>query len=247
MWTIDLNGHTAVITGGTRNIGLATAQALLAHGAKVCIVGGSDQGALTDALEILGGESNHVAGLLASVADDTDIRRIFDFTEQRLGSVSILINGAANRPHQPFIEISRDQWNAVIDVALTGPFRLTQELFKRLPPEQNGAIVNLGGLSAHKPVIDRPHVIAAKAGLMGLTKATAAEGMGRIRVNMVVPGAIDTHRKPGQSVPHKASEPGVMPPGSAADVARAILPFADPSDLYVTGQTVHVNGGRFMP
>ncbi|MEX1056153.1 MAG: SDR family oxidoreductase [Natronospirillum sp.] len=246
-WTIDLTDQVAIITGGTRNIGLATAKALLAHGARVCVVGGRDAAALAAALDTLGGESDRVTGLLASVADEDDIARIFDQAEQRLGPVTILINGAANRPHQPFTEITRAQWDSVIGVVLTGAFLLTQALFRRLPAGKTGAVINLGGLSAHRPATERPHVISAKAGLVGLTRATAAEGLGRIRVNLVIPGAIDTVRKPGQSVPHKPSEPGVMSPGSAEDVARAILPLADPKDLYVTGQSVHVNGGRFMP
>ena len=97
------------------------------------------------------------------------------------------------------------------------------------------------------PKVERPHVIAAKAGLIGLTRALAEEGIGRIRANCVVPGTIQTVRKPGQSNP-TASEVGKgRPLGTSEDVARAVLPLADPYDNYVTGQTLHVNGGRYMP
>lgn len=246
-WNIDLSGETAVITGGTRNIGLATAKALKAHGAKVCVVGGSDADALASSLNELGGESESVTGILASIAEESGVKAVFDHAESCLGPVSILINGAANRPHKAFVDITREEWDGVLATVLTGPFMLTQQLFRRLPESRKGAVVNLGGLSAHRPAVERPHVIAGKSGLIGLTKATAAEGMGRIRANMIIPGAIETARKPGQSVPHSGNEPGVVPPGTPEDVARAILPFADPADSYVTGQSVHVNGGRYMP
>lgn len=246
-WTTDLSGHCAVVTGGTRNIGLAIAQALHDCGAKVCIVGGSDRDALDTALATLGGEGEQVTGLLASMADETAVSAIFEHAESRLGPVSILVNGAANRPHKPFVDISREEWDGVIGVILTGAFMAAQQLFRRLPGDRQGAIINLGGLSAHQPKTGRPHVIAAKAGLVGLTRALAEEGLGRIRVNCVVPGAIDTVRQPGQSIPHLEEKGPQRALGSSEDVARAVLPFADPRDGYVTGQTLHINGGRFMP
>lgn len=244
---LDLEGHTAVVTGGTRNIGLAIAQGLRHHGARVCIVGGADREALVRALNTLGGESEVVTGLLASVDDERDVEAIFDHAEARLGPVSILVNGAASRPHTPFVEITREQWQSVIDVILTGAFLTAQQLFRRLPKGDRGSIVNIGGLSAHVPKLERPHVIAAKAGLVGLTRALAEEGVGRIRANCVVPGAIQTERKPGQSNPTAAEASIGRPLGTSGDVARLVLSFADPHDHYVTGQTVHVNGGRFMP
>lgn len=246
-WNLDLGGHTAVITGGTRNIGLAIARGLQYHGAAVCIVGGSDQAALDRALVKLGGEGGGVTGLLASVDDEHDVARIFDHAEAKLGPVSILVNGAANRPHAPLIELTRLQWQKVIDVVLTGAFLTSQQLFRRLPGGRRGAIVNLGGLSAHKPKIERPHVIAAKSGLIGLTRALAEEGVGRIRANCVVPGTIETERKPGQSNPTANENGGERPVGTSEDVARLVMPLADPRDNYVTGQTIHVNGGRYMP
>src|SRR5690606_14190382 len=103
-----------------------------------------------------------------------------------------------------------------------------------------GAIVNIGGLSAHRPVAERAHVITAKAGLVGLTRALAEEGLGRIRANCVVPGAIVTERQRGQRAASHFEEAG-RPAGSVEDVARSVLSLADPRDQYVTGQTLHVN------
>ncbi len=102
-------------------------------------------------------------------------------------------------------------------------------------------------MSAHRPGRDRAQVIAAKSGLIGLTRALAEERLGRIRANAVVPGLIETERRAGQSNPHLSETDRTRPMGTSEDVARTVLAFSDPKDVYVTGQTVHVNGGRFMP
>lgn len=244
--SVDLRAETAIVTGGTRNIGLAIAEVLRAAGARVCVIGLSDQAALDEAVRRLDAGERGAMGLLAQVADESAVIEAFDRVEAAFDTVSILVNAAAGRPHTPLIGISRQEWAQVIDVILTGAFLTSRELFRRLPDDRRGAIVNIGGLSAHRPVKDRVHVITAKAGLVGLTRALAEEGLGRIRANCVVPGAVETIRRPGQSMPYDPGEQA----GSRItpyDVARAVLPLADPRDSHVTGQTVHVSGGRYMP
>jgi len=244
--TAKLEGETALVVGGTRNIGLAIAQALKGAGASVCVVGGSDPEALTKALTELGTDDGRTTGLLADITDEAAVTGAFEHAEQKLGAVSILINGPGYRPHGPFMDIDLATWNSVLNVMLTGPFLTCREFFRRVPTNRKGAIVNIGGLSAHRPARDRAHVIAAKAGIVGLTKALAAEGMGQIRANCVVPGLIETQRKAGQpQADFKNDE--IYARGSCEDVARVVLAFANPNDGYVTGQTVHVSGGRFMP
>lgn len=245
-WMPDLSAETAIVTGGTRNIGLAIAHALRWAGASICIVGQSDTKARDAAVAALGGEGPQVMGRLTEVSDETAVSELFKAVEGRLGPVTILVNGAASRPHTPFTEISLAEWTDVQNVILTGAFLTAREMFRRLPAERRGAVVNLGGLSAHRGARDRAHVISAKAGLVGLTRALAEEGLGRIRANCVVPGAIDTERRPGQSAPH-TGEGGDRPLGRSEDVARMALLLADPSNGYTTGQTIHVNGGRLMP
>ncbi len=246
-WDVELGGEIAVVTGGSRNIGLAIAKAFRSAGARVCIVARSDKSALDEALGQLDPDGNDAMGALADVADETAVVDLYDRTEEQLGPVSVLVNGAATRPHEPFTGLSREAWSAVIDTILTGAFLTSRELFRRLPEGRRGAIINIGGLSAHRPAKDRAHVIAAKSGLIGLTRALAEEGLGRIRANAVVPGLIDTERRPGQSNPLLDETGGSRPRGTSEDVARAVLALSDPRDVYVTGQTVHVNGGRFMP
>ncbi|HSG65952.1 MAG TPA: SDR family oxidoreductase, partial [Gammaproteobacteria bacterium] len=228
--------------GGTKNIGLAVAQALKSAGAAVAIVGGSDQAALDAALDTLGSDT---VGFLADASAEPAVRKIFGDIESRLGPVSVLVNSPGFRPHGPFADITLETWNAVLAIMLTGPFLACRELFRRLPQDRKGAIVNIGGLSAHRPAKDRAHVIAAKSGIAGLTRALAAEGLGRIRANCVVPGMIETTRKAGQPQAHFHGDEAFAR-GTPEDVARVVLAFASPQDSYVTGQTLHVSGGRYM-
>jgi len=243
---VNLDGETALIVGGTRNIGLAVAQSLHNAGANVCVVGGSDSAALASALTELGADETKITGLLADITDETAVSRAFQHAEQELGTISILVNGPGYRPHGPFTDISLETWNEVLDIMLTGPFLTCREFFRRIPTDRRGAIVNIGGLSAHRPAKDRAHVISAKAGIVGLTKALAAEGLGQIRANCVVPGLIETERKPGQPQAHFSND-DTNSRGSCEDVARLVLAFSSPKDSYITGQTVHVSGGRYMP
>ena len=242
----DLGSEVALVTGGSRNIGLAIARALRAAGARVCIWGASDPEALEAALSALDGGEDARCGMLVKVEDEAAVLGGFDEIGARLGPVSILVNNAAIRPEEPLETTTRAAWTSVLDVTLTGAFLTSREVFRRLPRDRNGAIVNIGGLSAHRPKTGRVHVITAKAGLIGLTRALAEEGLGRIRANCVVPGAIDTGVRPdGRRAPF-LDEAGHAP-GSPEAVARAVLSLADPGEPYVTGQTLHVSGGRFMP
>ena len=243
---IDLEGHTAIVTGGSRNIGLAISKAYRRAGARVCLVARSDSAKMDEALHEVDPSGDGAMGTLIDVADEGAVVELFDGVEDAYQVPSILVNGAATRPHVPLTELTRDAWSDVIDTVMTGAFLTSRELFRRLPETRRGAIINIGGLSAHRPRKDRVHVIAAKSGLIGLTRALAEEGVGRIRANAVVPGLIDTVRRPGQSNPHQGEPRGERPRGTSDDVARVVLAFSDPEDVYVTGQTVHVNGGRFM-
>ncbi len=242
---MNLEGETALVVGGTRNIGLAVAASLREAGAKVCIVGGSDASTLESALADLGADDKAVTGIIADISDEAAVGKAFDHAEKTLGPVSILVNGPGYRPHGPFMETSLEDWNAVLNIMLTGPFLTCRELFRRLPDDRKAAIVNIGGLSAHRPAKDRAHVIAAKSGLVGLTRAVAVEGQGRIRANCIVPGLIVTQRKDGQPQAHFSND--TLAHGSIGDVARTVLAFSSPEDSYVTGQTIHVSGGRYMP
>jgi 3-oxoacyl-[acyl-carrier protein] reductase len=242
----DLRNEVALVTGGTRNIGLAISQTLRSAGARVCVWGGTDLEALNVALESLGAEAGAAIGSLVKVENEDAVVRGYDEIEERFGPVSILVNNAAERPYESLDSMSLSAWTAVLDVILTGAFLTSREMFRRLPEGRLGAIVNIGGLSAHLPAKNRAHVIAAKAGLVGLTRALAEDGLGRIRANSVVPGAVRTELKPGKTRPRFLDDKHYAI-GRPEDVAHTVLPLADPREQYVTGQTLHVSGGRFMP
>jgi 3-oxoacyl-[acyl-carrier protein] reductase len=245
---MDLSNEVALVTGGSRNIGLAIAQVLAVSGARVCIWGGSDAAALRKALDSLGGAEASRIGMLVKVEDEDAVVTAFDQIEKQLGTVSVLINNAALRPYDSLNTMSLATWTSVLEVILTGAFLTSRELFRRLPKERSGAIVNIGGLSAHLPATNRAHVITAKAGLIGLTRALAQEGLGRVRVNCVVPGAIKTGSRPGgRRRRSRFLDDKDHAPGHVEDVASAVLSLANPNAQYLTGQTVHVSGGRFMP
>lgn len=246
-WNADLGKETALVTGGTRNIGLAIAKSLRRAGARVCVVGATDKRALKQAVNELDPSGRKAMGSLTEVSNQAAVQGVFNRIEEQWGPVSILVNCAAVRPHEPFTAVTVDSWRKVLDVILTGAFLTSQELFRRLPANRLGAVVNLGGLSAHRPARDRAHVITAKSGLIGLTRALAEEGRPRIRANCVVPGVIDTRRKAGQPPPDFGAADAAHPSGTCEDVALAVLPLADPKHSYLTGQTIHVSGGRFMP
>ncbi|MDH3419492.1 MAG: SDR family oxidoreductase [Gammaproteobacteria bacterium] len=244
-WNVDLTGETALVIGGTKNIGLAVAQALQSAGAAVAVVGGSDQAALDNALDTLSKSGGEAIGFLKDMSEEAAVQSVFAEIEGKLGPVSVLVNSPGYRPHGPFADITLETWNAVLAIMLTGPFLAGREVVRRLPENRKGAIVNIGGLSAHRPAKDRAHVIAAKSGLAGLTRALAAEGQGRIRANCIVPGMIETTRKAGQPHAHFHGDEAFAR-GSVEDVARVVLAFSSPRDTYTTGQTVHVSDGRYM-
>ena len=244
---VDLTGQSAIVTGGSRNIGLAIASKLQKSGARVSIVAHSDQKTLNTALETLKNPSlPPCIGNLVDITDEKEVFDLFELTEISHGPTTILVNGAAIRPHLPFVELNKATWSKVIDTILTGAFLTSREFFRRLPETLCGSIINIGGMSAHIPQKDRAHVIAAKSGLLGLTRALAVEGQGRIRVNSVVPGVINTSRQPSQYDPIEDETEG-SPIGTTDDVAQAVLALSNPDETYITGQTIHVNGGRFMP
>jgi 3-oxoacyl-[acyl-carrier protein] reductase len=137
-WQIDLSNETAIVTGGSRNIGLAIAGALKAAGARVCIWGGHDEAVLAEGVRALGGESKRLMGLMVPVQREDAVMQAFEDVEARLGGVSILINNAATRPHEPLATMTLAAWQGVLDVILTGAFLSSRELFRRLPKERSG-------------------------------------------------------------------------------------------------------------
>lgn len=244
----ELEGAVAIVTGAARNIGRAIALELANAGAAVAVVTLSDvAGAQSVAAEIQA-KAGRALAIQADITKPEDARRIVDETVQRFGRLDILVNNAGVRPESAFEEITLEDWHRVLAVVLDGAFLCSQAAVPALSAGGRGAIINIGGLTAYIGAVHRAHVITAKAGLDGLTKALAVELAPRgITVNLVAPGLIDTKRK-GEDPAHRKSRTVLAGRlGQPEDIAAMVQLLAGPRGRYLTGQTIHINGGIYLP
>jgi len=187
------------------------------------------------------GSGGQALPFLADVTDEAAVRRMVAATLERFGRLDILVNNAAVRTVEPLEAIDARRWREVTGVILDGAWFCARACLDALKKSEAGTIVNIGGLSAHTGAAGRPHVVAAKAGLVGLTRALAHDlAPHQITVNCVVPGLIETVRS-SPSANHKESPLGRR--GKPEEVAAAVRFLAGPGARYITGQTLHVSGG----
>jgi 3-oxoacyl-[acyl-carrier protein] reductase len=168
---------------------------------------------------------------------------------KHFGRLDILVNNAALRREKPFAEMDYAEWRAILDVTLDGAFHCTKACLSGLRQSGAGTIVNIGGLSAHTGAKDRAHVVTAKAGIIGFTRALAHDlADDGITVNCVVPGLIGTPRakdkpEPAHHLTHQTITGGR---GKPHDVAAMVRFLCGPAARYVTGQAIHANGGAYL-
>ena len=244
----ELAGSVVLVTGAARNIGAEIARTCAAAGAAVAVnakSSGTEATALAAEIEANGGRA---VAILADVADPADVARLIGETIGRFGRLDVLVNNAALRDEAPFAELTFERWQAVLRVVLDGAFLCSQAALPHLRASGRGTIVNIGGLTAHTGARNRAHVVSAKAGLAGLTRALAHDLAGDgVTVNCVVPGVIDTVRS-GADPSHRAERVTLVGrKGTTGDVASAVRFLAGPGARYITGQTLHVNGGLYLP
>jgi 3-oxoacyl-[acyl-carrier protein] reductase len=247
--TGPLSGKVALVTGSARNIGRAIALALADDGAAVVVNARSSRAeieAVAEGIRKAGGRS---LAVIADVTDPEEVKRLFAEASDDFGPVDVLVNNAALRREAPLSAISFEDWRAVIASILDASFLCAQAAAETML--DGGRIINLGGLSAHAGASERAHVVAAKSGLVGLTKGLAVELAPRgITVNLVAPGRIATARRASGLDEPKHHQTHTSPlgiEGSPEDIAAVVRLLAGPSGRYVTGQTIHVNGGIYMP
>lgn len=245
----ELAGRVALVTGAGRNIGRAIALALADAGAGVLVNGRSNAGALDGVVREIEARGGQALAAIADVADEGAVERMIAEAAKRFGGIDVVVNNAAGRPEQPFEAISLADWRGVLATVLDGAFLVAKAALPYLRKGGAGAIVNIGGVSGHIGTKHRAHVVTAKAGLIGLTKALAhdlaADG---ITVNCVVPGLIDTARDPDRQLPHHHSVSRTLTGrlGTPDDIASTVRFLAGPHARYITGQTLHVNGGMYL-
>lgn len=244
---IDLSNKVALITGGSRGIGRATALKLSSQGAKVAINYKNNKEAAELVVAEIKDINQEAIALQGSVAIAADAKRIVDETVARLGAINILINNAGINKDNLLIRMKEDEWNAVIDTNLKGTFNCTQAAAKKMIKNRDGTIINLSSVVALSGNAGQANYSAAKAGIIGLTKTTAKELASRgIRVNALAPGFIDTEMT--QAIPTESREKiaNRIPLGrfgSAEDVANLIAFLVSDEAAYITGQVFVVDGG----
>jgi 3-oxoacyl-[acyl-carrier protein] reductase len=243
----ELDGKVALVTGGARNIGRAIALDLANGGSAVAIVVRSDLGGANAAALEVEARGGQAIAICADITDPAAVKRAVATTIERFKRLDILVNNAGIRPEAPLEQLSLDAWRQVMAVTLEGPLLLVQAALAALE-RSKGTIINIGGLTAYTGAAHRAHVVTAKAGLDGLTKALAVELAARdITANLVAPGLIDTQRD-GSEPQHRKSRTTLLGRrGTPEDVAAAVRYLAGPKARYLTGQTIHVNGGVFLP
>jgi 3-oxoacyl-[acyl-carrier protein] reductase len=248
---VELAGKVALVTGGARNIGRAIARSLAAGGAAVMVNARTSRMPAEETVAMIGEAGGKAALHLADVTDATQVRALVDATLKRFGRLDVLVNNAAVRLETPFERITLDEWRGVVASILDAAFLCSQACLAHLAQSGAGAIVNIGGLTGHRGATGRAHVIAAKAGLAGLTKALALDlAPSGVTVNCVVPGTIDSERGlPG--VPERPAGRRTPPPigrrGEPEEIAAMVRMLCGPDARYITGQAIHVNGGGYMP
>jgi 3-oxoacyl-[acyl-carrier protein] reductase len=243
----ELAGRVALVTGASRNIGRAIALDLAAGGAAVVVNTRRSRDALESVARELAAAGGESAAIIADVTDPVAVDAMIAETVARFGGLDIVVNNAAVRPAQTLEEMSLADFRNVVGLILEAPFLCVKAALPHLKKSGAGAIVNIGGMSGHVGATDRVHVVAGKAGLVGLTKAFARElAPWSITANCVVPGTIDTARTHIPSA-HAASPPLAGRKGKTDEIAAMVRFLSGPAGRFITGQAIHVNGGAYMP
>ncbi len=242
----SLDGEIALVTGASRGIGAAIAKALLAAGATV--VGTATTQAGADGISAtLGGKGR---GLVLDVSDDESIQTAMKDLQSREGSPTILVNNAGVTRDNLLMRMKDDEWSDVIATNLTGTYRLCKACLRGMMKARKGRIVNIASVIAIMGNAGQVNYAASKAGMIGFTKSLAREiGSRGITVNVVAPGFIDTDMTKVLTDEQREGMLSQVPLGrlgAADDIANAVLFLASGGGAYITGETLHVNGGMLM-
>jgi 3-oxoacyl-[acyl-carrier protein] reductase len=245
----ELSGKVAIVTGAGRNIGRAIALQLAQDGALIVVNARSNKAEADKVVAEIEAAGGKAAAHIGDVADVKAVEDMAQLALSRFGRIDMLVNNAALRGEQKFTEMTYADWRKVLDVTLDGAFHCVKACLPALKKSGQGRIVNVGGLSAHTGAKDRAHVVTAKAGLVGFTRALAHDlADDGITVNCVIPGLIGTPRPKGSPEPqhHFTHSTITGERGTPDDVAAVVRFLCSPGARYVTGQSIHANGGAYL-
>jgi len=242
-----LDGEIALVTGASRGIGAAIADTLAAQGAKVIGTATSESGAraISERMASVGG-----VGRVLNVTDGAAIETLVDGIGSEFGAISILVNNAGITRDQLLMRMKDDDWSAIIDTNLSSVYRTSKAVMRAMMKARKGRIINIASVIGLMGNAGQANYAAAKAGIIGFSKSLAREvGSRGITVNVVAPGFIETDMTQALPEAQKASMLGQIALGrlgAPADIANAVAFLAGPSAAYITGETMHVNGGMYM-
>jgi 3-oxoacyl-[acyl-carrier protein] reductase len=241
----EFEGRVALITGSARNIGRAIAEALAQAGAAVVINARSSTQEMEAAAAAIKAAGGRTIACQADITDAADVKRMVQATLDAFGRIDILINNAVSHAPKMFQDLSFVDWRRTMAVVLDGPFLCTQACIPEIIRCGGGSIINMGGLFGHMAYPGRSATSAAKAGLAGLTRALALElAAHNINVNYISPGPANTVRETPLQFDLKK-----IPMGRTAEPSEIVAPvllLCGAQGRYITGQTIHVNGGLYM-
>ena len=242
-----LQGEVALVSGATRGIGAAIAQMLAAHGARVIGTATTESGAqaISELLSPAGG-----AGRVLDVRDGAAVEALIDAIGKEFGPVSILVNNAGITRDQLLMRMKDDDWNAILDTNLSSVYRTSKAVMRGMMKARKGRIVNIASVVGVTGNPGQANYAAAKAGIIAFSKSLAREiGSRGITVNVVAPGFVDTDMTRALSEEQRQALLGQIALGrlgAPEDIAQAVLFLASPAASYITGETMHVNGGMYM-
>jgi 3-oxoacyl-[acyl-carrier protein] reductase len=238
-------GKVVLITGGARNLGRAMATAFAAQGASIAINARSQRPELNETMAAIEAAGGKAMSCIADITDRKAVDKMVAAVVERFGRLDVLVNNAVIHAAKPFLELSFEDWRGPISVTLDGTFHVTQAAVPAMIRAGGGSIINMGGLMGHMPIANRTPTAASKAGLSGLTRALATElAAHNINVNCVAPGPSNTVRTTPFQFDMKRIPFGRF--AEPSEIVATVLMLCGRDGRFVTGQTIHVNGGLFM-
>ncbi|PWC14192.1 3-oxoacyl-ACP reductase FabG [Brenneria roseae subsp. americana] len=243
---MSFEGKIALVTGASRGIGRAIAETLVARGAKVIGTATSEKGA--EAISAWLGENGK--GYILNVADVASVDKVLADIRAEFGEIDILINNAGITRDNLLMRMKEDEWQDILDTNLTSVFRLSKAVMRAMMKKRFGRIITIGSVVGTMGNAGQANYAAAKAGLIGFSKSLAREVASRgITVNVVAPGFIETDMTQALTEEQRAGILNQVPAnrlGDAKEIASAVAFLASDEAGYITGETLHVNGGMYM-